>query len=616
MKKQAKIKLELLAPAKNATIAIEAIKHGADAVYMGAARYGARSSAGNSIADIKTVVDFAHKYNVRVYVTVNTIIYNDELKEVENLIHQLYNIGVDALIVQDMGILRMNIPPIALHASTQCDLRTPEKARFLEKVGFSQLVMARELTLQEIKVIRESVKVPLEAFIHGALCVSYSGRCGLSYACTGRSANRGECAQMCRLPYNLVDEDGSVIVSDKHLLSLKDMNQSSNLRDLIEAGVSSFKIEGRLKDVDYVKNTVAFYRNELDKIIKENPQKYERSSFGENKVLFTPQLDKVFNRSFTQYFLENRNLLNGTKIASIYTPKSQGEFVGVLKSIKNGTQLFIETKKELANGDGISFFDKNGDYSGFRINKVQGKIVNVAQPLKIEAGTKLYRTFDKKFNDLISSESSKRVIRVDFSLKVKKNLLSLEITDERGNLAVVTAEVEHEFEKSRSNQATKQEEILKKLGNTIYVAQNVHVAGEYFIPNSVLSELRRLAVEKLDSVQRINYKFDYRKPENIDFKYFKNELDYVDNVANELSSRFYGEHGVKKIENALEVQQLNDFNDKILMHTRYCLLRELGFCRKDKKTKKLPQKLYLENERIRLIVETNCANCEMYIMKA
>lgn len=616
MKTIRKIKLELLAPAKNALLAIEAIKHGADAVYMGASRYGARASAGNSIDDIKSAVDFAHKYNARIYVTVNTILYENELHDVEKLIHELYKIGVDAIIVQDMAVLRMNLPPIALHASTQCDIRTPEKAEFLEKVGFSQLVLARELTLDEIKSIHSKVTVPLEAFVHGALCVSYSGRCGISYACSRRSANRGECAQFCRLPYNLEDENGNIIVANKHLLSLKDMNQSDNLLSMIEAGVSSFKIEGRLKDLDYVKTIVAYYNSALNNIINLYPDLYERSSRGDVNINFEPKPEKVFNRTFTSYFLKNRALLNGFKIASIDTPKSQGEYIGTLDSVKNGTQLTIKTDKVLTNGDGLSFFAKNGDYTGFRINKVQGKIVYVTQPMKIDRGTKLYRTFDKKYNDLLISDSAKRVIKVDFNLLVKNKSLLLEATDERENRIVVKYESESCFETARTNQQVKQEDILRKLGNTIYVANDVKVSGGYFIPNSILTELRRAVVEKLDVAQRINYKFDYRKSEDKSCKLFTDELIYSDNVCNSLSTQFYNEHGVEKITQALESNMLQDINDKILMHTRYCVLRELGFCRKNKNAQKMPQQLFLVNEHTKFAIETDCRKCEMYIRKA
>ena len=332
--------LELLAPAGNADIAIEAILHGADAVYIGPPTHGARKAAANSLEDIKKVVSFAHQFGAKVYCTVNTIIYENELTEVESLIRKLYIIGVDALIVQDMGILRMDIPPIALHASTQCDTRTPEKAKFLEDVGFSQLVLARELTLNEIKKIHDTVDVPLECFIHGALCVSYSGRCHASQATKGRSANRGACAQICRLPFNLTDSRGRVLQKNKHLLSLKDFNLSDNLEELIQVGVSSFKIEGRLKEVGYVKNVVAYYRQKIDEIIRKYPDKYRRSSYGKSTIDFIPQLDKSFNRGFTTYFLNDRRPAN---ISSPDTPKSMGEIITDIN--------------QLNNGDGISYFD-------------------------------------------------------------------------------------------------------------------------------------------------------------------------------------------------------------------------------------------------------------------
>lgn len=408
MNNSKKIKLELLAPAKNAAIAIEAIKHGADAVYMGANRYGARAMAGNSIEDISDVVEFAHKFNVKVYITINTILYDKELSEVEKLIQQLYRIGVDALIIQDMSILRLDLPPIALHASTQCDIRTPEKALFLEKCGLSQLVLARELTLDEIKNIKNVTSVALEAFVHGALCVSYSGRCGLSYACMKRSANRGECAQMCRLPYHIEDETGNIIADEKHYLSLKDLNQSDNLEAMINAGICSFKIEGRLKDIDYVKNTVAYYRNRLDTIIEKYSDRYERSSVGYSSIKFTPQLDKVFNRSFCSYFLTNRKPQNGTKIASILTPKSMGEYIGKLNSINKGNILHIDTNKTLVNGDGLSYFDEN-TYTGFRINRVDGANIIISNKVKIAKGTKLYRTFDKQFTDELNNSTAVRL---------------------------------------------------------------------------------------------------------------------------------------------------------------------------------------------------------------
>ena len=613
MRKSKKIKLELLAPAKNADVAIEAIKCGADAIYMGAARFGARAMAGNSFEDIKRVVEYAHQYNVNVYITINTIIYDDELKDVETLIHELYKIGVDALIVQDMAILRMNLPPIALHASTQCDIRTQEKAMFLENVGFSQIVLARELTLDEIKAIKQKVKVPLEAFIHGALCVSYSGRCSVSYACRERSANRGECAQFCRLPYNLIDDKNNIIVKNKHLLSLKDMNQSNNIAEMIEAGVSSFKIEGRLKDIDYVKNVVAFYRNIIDDFILSNSDKYERSSVGTSNVNFTPKLDKVFNRSFTSYFLLNRDA-DKKGIASINTPKSLGEIVGKVISVK-GNSIKIKSNKKINNGDGLSYFNENGEYEGFRVNKTENDTIFTIQPLKIAKGTELLRTYDKCFNEILEKNSVNRKIKVNFTLRMSSKELIIDADDERGNSITTTMSIDKPLEIAKTFQGERQKEVLSKTGNTIYEPNNIMVLGNYFIPNSLLAELKRKAIEILDKAQIINYDYDMRKPEKKDAPFYKDTLETTDNVANEVSAEFYKSHGVKNITYAIEHKNHVSDGNEILMHTRYCILKELGCCRKDKNAKKLPAKLYLTNERVKLCVETDCSACEMKIRR-
>jgi len=612
LKSKKKIELELLAPAKNATIAIAAINSGADAVYIGATRYGARYSAGNSIDDIKLVVNYAHQFNVKVYVTINTIIYDNELCEVQNLILELYKIGVDALIVQDMSVLRMVIPPIALHASTQCDIRLAEKAEFLEKVGFSQLVLARELSLEEIKLIRSRVKVPLEAFIHGALCVSYSGRCGVSYACVGRSANRGECAQICRLPFNLEDDQGNRIINNRHLLSLKDLNQSKNISLLIEAGVSSFKIEGRLKDIEYVRTVVAYYRNIIDNYIELHNDTYTRSSFGKSVLSFRPQINKVFNRSFTTYFLNKRRLHNSCSIASINTPKSSGEIIGEVISTK-GCYIKLKTKSVLNNGDGLSYFDEKGIYCGFRVNRVEGNNIITSIPISIRKGTILYRTLDKNYNDILEKDTSKRKIIVNFKLRYCREVLCLDALDERGNNITATTLLSEELEIAKSEQAQKQIDILNKTGNTIYEVGKIEVLDNYFVPSSILAELKRKALKILDTAQKTNYKYEYRREEQ-DLLYYKNELEPTDNVSNKLSNLFYKDHGVKNIVNAIEHNDYKFTGSETLMHTRYCILREIGCCRKYS-DKKLPIKLYLVNDKIKLRVETDCVNCEMKIYK-
>ncbi|MBR5101735.1 MAG: U32 family peptidase, partial [Muribaculaceae bacterium] len=353
--------IELLAPAKNAEIGIEAIRHGADAVYMGAAHHGARASAGNSIADIARVVDYAHRFHAKVYVTVNTLVYDNELSDVEQLVRELYKIGVDAIIVQDLALLRLDIPPIALHASTQCDIRSVEKAKFYESLGFSQLVLPREFTREEIMAVAGSLNVPIESFVHGALCVCYSGRCQLSQYVKGRSANRGECAQMCRLAYDLEDEQGNKMLRNKHLLSLRDLNMSRQLREMIDTGVSSFKIEGRLKDIDYVKNVVAYYSRAIDRVISGMPE-CRRASQGAVRLDFVPDLQKSFNRSFTTYFFDERKPQRAS-MASIQTPKSIGEPIGKFTAVKGKTAV-ISTSATIANGDGLSFFNAEKDFCG------------------------------------------------------------------------------------------------------------------------------------------------------------------------------------------------------------------------------------------------------------
>ena len=607
-----KRKIELLAPAKNEMIGIEAIKHGADAVYIGATAFGARSQACNDLDSIKRLVDFAHQYDARIYSTVNTIVYDHELLEVENLIKDLYRAGVDALIVQDMGILRLDVPPIALHASTQCDLRTPEKAQFLESVGFSQLVLARELSLSEIRTIRERVKVPLEGFCHGALCVSYSGRCQISQALKGRSANRGECAQFCRHSYDLEDYAGNKILTSKHLLSLCDFNASDRLAQLIDAGVSSFKIEGRLKDVDYVKNVVAYYRNALDNII-ESRDDLERSSVGASALTFMPNLNKSFNRSFTHYFIDSRNPANGTKMASLNTPKSQGEYIGTVSSV-NGNTITINTSTPLANGDGLSYINNNGDYDGFRVNKVYGNQVVLKEACNIKRGDKIYRTYDKAFNDILAKPSATRKINLDFKLWNNGRQLCLKANDERGCMAVHSIMLDNAPETALRPQYEKQRQVLAKLGDTIYTLQNCKIEGDLFIPISILAQLRRESIEKLEQSHRIAYCQDLRRSEDKNAVYPAESLVSHDNVANHLAQQFYIDHGVKSVEKAIECKKQKIEKGHALMHTRYCLRRELGACLKDKKTAKtLPSPLFLRYGKNVLQVHCDCKNCEMTI---
>ena len=606
------VDIELLAPARDADIAIAAIDHGADAVYMGASHHGARADATNTLDDVRRACDHAHQFGAKIYVTVNTLVYDDELLEVERLVHDLYRIGVDALIVQDMGILRLDIPPIALHASTQCDLRTPEKARFLEAMGFSQLVMARELPLDEIAAIREVTTVPLEAFVHGALCVSYSGRCAISQALKGRSANRGECAQLCRLPYDLVDSKGRVLVEGKHLLSLRDMAQHDRLEQMMAAGVSSFKIEGRLKDVGYVKNVVAYYRRAIDKVIDREPDRYRRASQGSVDLTFEPAIEKSFNRGFTHYFLDERRPKDGHSMASIDTPKSQGEYLG--RALRcNGNTLTIDTRATLANGDGLSFTDSHGQFSGVRVNRaLGGGMVLLREPADIARGTHIFRTADKAFNDLLAKPSATRTIAVDAELRYTGGLLTLTLSDERGNR--VTHTLPCDLQPAAKPQGDRQRAELAKLGGTIYRLSEAQVPGDIFIPASLLSQLRREAIDLLDRAHRITRPVDKRRKEDPSVPYPVQDLVPADNVANHLAEAVYRDHGVKSIVPALESGTVATPTTP-LMHTRYCIRRQLGACLQGPNATRLPRDLYLKTASTLLKVNCHCPTCEMTLTR-
>ncbi len=584
-------KLELLSPAADAPVAIEAIKHGADAVYIGGPAYGARKAASNNLDSIAEVVDFAHGFRSRVYVTVNTIIYENELRRVEELCHDLYRIGVDALIVQDMAILRMKLPPIALHASTQCDIRTPEKARFLQEVGFSQLVLPRELTLKEIREIAEAVDVPVECFIHGALCVSYSGRCHASFASSGRSANRGECAQICRLPFTLVDGAGNTIVRNRHLLSLKDFNATPHLRELIEAGVASFKIEGRLKDAGYVKNITSHYDLLLNRIIADSDGAYKRSSFGRVERCFSPEVSKSFNRGFTTYFLGGKQ---PESIASIKTPKSMGEIIRKIS--------------DLNNGDGISFFDKGGEYVGVNVNRVENGRIITGKDIVIPRGAEIHRTSNLQWNKLMGKETAVRRIGVSVRMDDK----GVEAHDERGMYVRIPLEVN----RSEARKPMNYQDEFAKLGTTIYHLDSYESSlGEnVFIPRSEISALRRSLVEALDAANRSTYPLDLRRQENAAAPYPQKSLDYKDNVSNSMSEAFYKSHGVMTIQPALEASNDGVERGTVVMTTRHCVLRELGMCRKNKGSRKLQEPLFLIAGDRRYRIDTDCGSCRMRLL--
>lgn len=599
--------IELLAPAKNLECGIEAVNHGADAVYIGAPRFGARAAAGNSLEDIEALVKYAHIYNVRIYVTVNTILKDEELKDTEAMIWDLYRAGVDALIVQDMGITRLNLPPIALHASTQMDNRTARKVKFLSEAGFSQVVLARELTLDEIAAIHASCPdTPLEVFVHGALCVSYSGQCYASQACFGRSANRGECAQFCRLGFDMVDADGKVMAHGKHLLSLKDMNQSENLEALLDAGVSSLKIEGRLKDVSYVKNVTAYYRQKLDAILKRRKE-YIRVSSGTVKLAFRPQLDKSFSRGFTDYFIHGRN----SGIFSFDTPKSLGEEVGVVKEIR-GNYLTVAGVKPFANGDGLCYLDERGKLHGFRVNRVDGNKLFPQEMPVVKPKTKLYRNFDQEFDRVMQRKSAERRILVAIQLEENNFGFTLTLCDEDDNRVSLT--LQREKEPARTPQSENLKNQLGKLGNTPFEAGEISInfSENWFIPSSEIADLRRRAVEKLLEVRRISYRRPEGRFPHTVHPYPVQELTYLGNVMNGMAREFYHDHGVKRIAPAFEKEAPSG---AVLMFCKHCIRYAMGWCPVRHKVKPpFREPFYLvsgDGKRFRL--EFDCKRCEMKV---
>ena len=588
-------KIELLAPAKNLECGIAAIDHGADAVYIGAPKFGARAAAVNSLEDIAALVEYAHLYNARIYVTVNTILKDEELQETEKMIWALFRAGVDALIVQDMGITGLNLPPIPLHASTQMDNRTVEKVRFLADAGFRQVVLARELSLREISKIHEACPdVPLEIFVHGALCVSYSGQCYVSQACFGRSANRGECAQFCRLPFSLVDAEGRVIVKDKHLLSLKDLNQSDELEALLDAGASSFKIEGRLKDVSYVKNVTAAYRRKLDAIFARRKE-YARASSGSCRYAFNPQLDKSFSRGFTHYYLHGRT----KDVFSFDTPKSLGEEMGTMKEAR-GNYLTVAGLKSFNNGDGVCYIDEQGN-----------KLYPQEMP-RIKPRTVLYRNFDQEFEKILARKSSERRIAVSVRLTDTPFGFALTLTDEDDNS--VTLSLAREKEPARTPQEENLKTQLAKFGNTPFEAVRIDIdfAGNWFLPASVLADFRRQAVEKLISARRINYRRELFVLKPTAHAFPQSTLTYLGNVMNAQAVSFYTGHGVASIAPAFERAPAEK---AVLMFCKHCLRYSMGWCPVHQRERSPYREPYYlvstDGKRFRL--EFDCKNCQMKV---
>jgi 23S rRNA 5-hydroxycytidine C2501 synthase len=613
--------LELLAPAKNADFGIEAINHGADAVYIGGPAFGARAKAPNTVADIARLVQHAHKFHAEVFVALNTIFHDNELEGVRQLVHQLYDSGVDALIVQDMGLLELDLPPIQLHASTQTDIRTVQKAQFLDQVGFSQIVLARELDIATVKKIADATTANLEYFIHGALCVAFSGQCFISHAHTGRSANRGECSQECRLPYTLEDQKGRILGKDKHYLSMKDNDQSANLRALIAAGVSSFKIEGRYKDLPYVKNATAHYRLLLDEILQEMPD-YAKSSAGQASYTFTPQPEKTFNRSATDYFANGRQ----ADIGAFDTPKFSGEELGKVRKVGKDF-IDVATDTPLHNGDGVCFFDVHKELVGLRVNTVQAldthtqRLFPNEMPADIRNNTQLYRNRDHAFMRLLEKDSAARKIALDVVLYETGDGFALTLTDEQGFSATTQCIADKQPANDAEKAAVSLRENLAKLGNTDFLARDIslELTQLWFLPASVVNQLRRDAVQELIAIRTLGYdRPPLRAAVEPPATYPQDNLSYLANVYNQKARAFYHKHGVKLIASAYETNET--LEEVPVMITKHCLRFSHGLCPKEAKgvigvqgtVTAEPMTLISGNDRYTL--KFDCKPCEMHVM--
>lgn len=606
-----KKKIEILAPAKNLVQGIAAINAGADAVYIGAPLYGARTNATNSVEDIAEMVSYAHLFKAQVFVVLNTILYEKELEPCEKLIHELYAIGVDALIIQDMAILEMNLPPIIIHASTQANNRDPKHVKFLKDAGIQRVVLARELNLDQIKEIHEASDVELEFFVSGALCVSFSGNCYMSIANGERSANRGSCAQNCRLPYNLVDGTGTTLISNSHLLSIKDLDLSDQLPNLIEAGITSFKIEGRLKDIVYVKNNTSFLRRKLDSFL-ENNDTFQKASSGKTFYSFEPEMDRSFNRGYTDYFVNKRK----EKIGSWDTPKSQGQYIGKVLELKaNG--YVIENSDKLNNGDGLYFINEGGEADGAQINIIINNIVvpNTFKPLAI--GTDIYRNSDAEFNKIVEKENSAvRKISVDLVFTETNEGFLLVATDEDGHTSMATLETDKEVAKNEASTLPNIKTNLAKTGNTPFIVENIEVSfsNNWFLPISKVNEIRRTVLEQLIDIRINEYHREEFQITKTDHPYPVKELDFTYNVSNHLARKFYKRHGVTEIEKAFEMQW--DPGKSRVMVTKYCVKYELGKCarfQRDTMGEKVVEPLTLTHGENAYKLKFNCKPCEMEI---
>lgn len=608
-----KKKIEILAPAKDLIGGIAAINSGADAVYIGAPQFGARSNANNSIEDVAELVKYAHLFNAQVFVVMNTILYDNELETCRAMIWELYEIGVDALIIQDMAIMEMELPPIVLHASTQANNRDADKIKFLKDAGIKRVVLARELNLHQIKTIYDHADVELEFFVTGALCVSFSGNCYMSVANGERSANRGSCAQNCRLPYNLIDGNGETLIKNSHLLSIKDLDISEQIPNLIEAGIVSFKIEGRLKDVVYVKNNVSYLRQKLDSFLEgAGSDKYTKASSGKCTYTFDSSLNRTFNRGYTDYFVNERH----SSIGSWESPKSKGQYIGkLIRTIGNAYE--IENGELLNNGDGLCFINENNEADGIYVNKAEnGKIYpNVLKEVK--DGTFIYRNNDAAFIKIVEREDSAvRKLSTTLLLTETENGFELIATDEDGNVSIVN--LEHAKEQTKTGESIEEniKTQLAKTGFTPYTADEINImfSQNWFLPISKINEMRRTVYDQLTEIRLANYKREEHQMVKTSHPYPETKLDFMYNVSNKTARKFYERHGVTEIEKAFELQW--DPGKSRVMTTKYCIKYELKKCpihQKDIVGVKVKEPLVLKQGELEYKLKFNCKPCEMEI---
>ena len=604
--------LELLAPAKDLACGLAAVNHGADAVYIGAPRFGARAAAGNSLQDIEELVHYAHLYGARVYIALNTLLDDRELDEAVPLVHSLYQLGADGLIIQDMGLLECDLPPIPLHASTQTNNRTVDKVRFLEQVGFDQVVLARELSIDEIRAIRQATTVPLECFIHGALCVSYSGQCYISEVVSGRSANRGECAQFCRHRYTLRDGKGQVVARDRYLLSLKDLDLSAHLAELIDAGISSFKIEGRLKDISYVKNITAYYRQLLDRLL-DGDSRLQRSSSGQCHFSFVPDPAKSFNRGRTTYFYHGP----GAACGQPDTSKSLGEVIGPV--LRSGKGLFVvDTKATLHNGDGLCFFQQDGTLTGLKANRVEGRTVHHRERQSPPAGTIIHRNHDVAFTKMLAASEQCRTLTIDLVVEETDTGLACAISDEDG----ITSRTELACDREVANQPGTSKGVIerqmRKSGGTLFTvgAVEVTVSDTLFVRAATVNELRRLAFIAHTAARLDGYRRRERNVTPTSTPWASPRVTCLDNISNSRAEAFYRRHGVSEF--AYAATGAPDEPELPLMTTRYCVKAQLGLCPKagGGKTQPYVEPFILSDNTGDYLLECDCRHCQMTLRRS